>query len=327
MKVLVTGATGFIGSHLVRRLVATECTVRALVRGSSNCAAIESPAVDIVRGDMSNRADVAQAAEGCDLLFHLAVDRGSRDSILAGAANVADAAARAGATRIVFTSSAGVYRKVRQGLVNEDTPIRPDPGYHSFQAEAEEILLDHAARGGSRVVIARVTSLGPNSPPWLGVFQAIATGRFRLIGDGKNRYQPMDVSDLVEGLVRCGTVPGIEGRTYILAGDRPYRLREIVRVIEREVGATTSRSAIPITFLRLYQGLGNLLLARTGRKLPRQDRAAFFLYDRSFDLSRARAELGYSPEVGLEETVRRAAETFRAQGLLPPPESGLARSP
>jgi nucleoside-diphosphate-sugar epimerase len=326
LKALVTGATGFIGTQLVRRLIAAEWTVNALVRTTSECAEIESPAVDIVRGDMRIRGDVERAMDGCELVFHLAVDRGSRDMILAGAANVAHAAAQAGVPRIVFSSSAGVYRRIRNGLVDEDTPIGPDPGYHTFQAEAEEIFLDRWSRGGSPVVIARVTSLGPGGLPWLGVYQAIAAGRFRVIGQGTNHYQPMDVSDVVESLVRCGTVPGIEGRTYIIAGDRPYRLIEIIRAIEMELGVTTSRSAIPIAALRAYRGLNNLLLAGTGRKLPRQDRAAFFLYDRSFDVSRARSELGFSPKVSLEETVRRAADSYRAQGLLPFPTSSLPES-
>lgn len=301
-------------------------TVNALVRGESECAAIDLPGVEIIRGDIRNLADLTRASDNCDLVFHLAVDRGSREVILAGAENVAHAATRAGADRIVFTSSAGVYRRVPHGRVNEGTPVRPDPGYHSFQSEAEQVLLGRGSSGGVPVVVARVSSLGPGDRAWLGVYQAIEAGRFRMIGQGKNHYQPMDVSDLVEYLLRCGTVPGIEGRTYILAGDRPRPLLEIIRLIEKELGTTIGRSAIPIAALRVYQRLGNLLLLRTGRKLPRQDRAAFFLYDRSFDVSRSRSELGYSPGVRLEETIRRAVESYRAQGLLAPARNSLAGS-
>lgn len=317
MRALVTGATGFIGGHLARRLVAAEFTVRCLVRETSAVAGLESQGIEISRGDMRNPADVERAMDGCALAFHLAVDRRSRDSIVAGAANIARASAQAHVGRIVFTSSAGVYRKVRHGVVDEDTPIDPDPGYHAFQAEAERIFLDHWSRGGSPVVIARVTSLGPGGDTWGGVFEAIATGRFRMIGSGMNHYQPVDVVDVVEWLFRCATVPGIEGRTYILAGERPYRLREIVRAIEDELGVTTSKSAIPLPVLNAYRALNDLFVAATGRNLPRHDRASFFLYDRSFDTSRARAELGYSPRVALEEMVRRAARRYRRQGRLP----------
>jgi nucleoside-diphosphate-sugar epimerase len=321
MMAFVTGATGFIGRPLVRRLVEAQCTVKALVRETSDASELESPAIEIVRGDMRSRADMERAIDGCELVFHLAVDRDHREVILAGAANIAHAAALAGVARIVFTSSTGVYRRIRHGLVDENTPIGPDPGYHAFQAEAERIFLDRWSSGGSPVVIARVTSLGPGGPSWRGVFQAIAAGSFRMIGPGKNHYQPMDVSDAVEGLFRCGTVPGIEGRTYIIAGNQPHRLHEIIRAIEKELGVTTSKSAIPITALRAYRVLNNLVLACTGRKLPRHDRASFFLYDRSFDVSRARAELGYSPKVNLEEMVRRVADSYRDQGYPPAPVS------
>lgn len=317
MKALVTGAAGFIGKPLAERLTAEGFAVRALVRATSDSAELESSRIEVIRGDMRNRGDLERATEGCDLVFHLAVDRHSRESILAGAANVAEAAARAGVARIIFTSSAGVYRRKRHGLVDESTPIGPDPGYHTYQAEAERILLDRWSNGGSPVVIARVTSLGPGGPTWKGVFQAIAAGTFRMIGTGNNHYQPIDVSDIVEWLYRCGTVPGIEGRIYILAGDRPYRLRDIIRVIEEELGVTTSTSPIPVGAIRAYKTLNNLVLSATGRNLPRHDRASFFLYDRSFDVSRARTELDYSPQVPLEEIVRRAANSYREEGALP----------
>lgn len=316
LNVFVTGATGFIGRPLVRRLVAEGHGVRALVRGAGEVGDPPSPAIEIFRGDMRNRADVSRAIDGCELAFHLAVDRSSREAILTGAANVAEAAARAGVARIVFTSSTGIYRRVRHGLVDENTPTGPDPGYHSFQAEAERIFLERWSSGGSPAVIARVTSLGPGGPPWRGVFRALADGSFRMIGDGRNRYQPIDVSDVVEGLIRCGTVPGIEGRIYILAGARPYPLREIIRVIEKELGVTTSKAALPIAALRVYRALNDLVLAWTGKNLPRHDRASFFLYDRSFDVSRARTELGFTARVDLEDIVRRAADSYRDQGYL-----------
>jgi UDP-glucose 4-epimerase len=149
------------------------------------------------------------------------------------------------------------------------------------------------------------------------VYQAIAAGRFRMIGGGKNHYQPIDVTDLAEYLIRCGTTSGIEGRIYILAGRRAYTLRDIVGLIEEELGVRTSDSMIPISALRVYRLLNEWMLAGTGRSLPRQDRAAFFLYDRSFDISRSLNELAYTPEIPLEETIRRTVATYRERGWLP----------
>ncbi len=151
---------------------------------------------------------------------------------------------------------------------------------------------------------------------WLAVFRAVAMNRFRLSGRGDNHQHPGDVSDIVDGLVRCGTIPGVEGRTYLLAGEEPIRLRHLLRLIASEVGGTRLRRGPPTSVLRLYLRANAVAFRLTGAQLPGAERPFLFLADRIFDLSRARSELQYAPRVSIPESVRRTANWYRAEGLL-----------
>ncbi len=326
MNVLVTGATGFIGPHLVTRLVQEGYHVRALIRPVTDASALESLGIEVVRGDVRDPSAVNSAIANCQLVFHLAA-RTSHGTLPAkdiysinveGTANVVHAATQAGVTRLVLASTARVYGIIKNWRVDEHTPVKPDSAYPESKALAEQIVLSQHTRHNLPVVIARITSVfGSGSKSWLGLFQAIAAGRFRLIGSGNNYHHPGDVSDIVEGLFLCGTVKGIEGRTYILTGDEPLPLREMIRLIQDELGVTAARRSVPAAPLRLYKVLNDLVRACGGGRLPRFDRVEFFLNDRIFDQSRAREELGYAPKVSLKEAIHRTAEWYREQGYLP----------
>jgi nucleoside-diphosphate-sugar epimerase len=326
MNVLVTGATGFIGPHLTKRLVREGYHVRALVRPVTDASSLEALGVEIVRGDVRDPGAVGRAVANCQLVFHLAARTSHGDlpakeiySInVEGTANVARAAVQAGVARLVLASTARVYGIIKNRAVDERTPVKPDSAYPESKARAEQTALSHHARDGLPVVVARVTSVfGPGSKTWLGLFQAVAAGRFRLIGSGDNYHHPGDISDIVEGLCLCGTVKGVEGRTYIITGDEPLPLRAMIRLIQDELGVTVSRRAVPAAPLRLYKLLNDVVGACGGGRLPRFDRVEFFLNDRIFDQSRARDELGYTPKVSLKEAIHRTAEWYREQGHLP----------
>lgn len=124
------------------------------------------------------------------------------------------------------------------------------------------------------------------------------------------------MADVVEGLVLCGTVKDVEGRTYIIAGSEPVRLRELVRMIGEEVGITRFPASLPAGPFQVYKILNKLAYTWGGHRLPRADRLDLFLGDKIFDISRGRKELGYAPKVNIREAVRRTAEWFRAQGYL-----------
>jgi dihydroflavonol-4-reductase len=331
MDVLVTGATGFVGSHLVASLRARGERVRALLQPDSGAAVLEAAGVEIERGDVRDPAAAARAVSGCARVFHLAAlteaKRPSAAQLEAvnagGTANLARAAAEAGVGRFVLASSVGVYgRTTVRGAIDEDTPPRPDSAYGASKLAAERAARGASGHQGLPLVVARLTAvLGPGATSWLPFFEAIAEQRFRVLGGGANRHHAVDVSDVAEGLRLCGAVPGIEGRTYVLGGAEPVTLRELVDLIAEAVGAPPPPGAGGGSLLRTYR-LANLLVWRaTGRKLPRADRIDTFLGDRVFQIARAQRDLGYAPAIATRESVRRTAAWFRERGYLAEPRA------
>ncbi len=327
MSVLVTGATGFIGRHLVERLTTARKHVTAFVLPTVNAAWLDSLGVEVVRGDLADAHAIERAADKCEIIFHLAAKTESagllsrQDVQLAniqGTENVARAALRAGVGRLVFSSSVAVYGRIpKNRLIDENTGSNPDSSYGKSKVLGEQIVLTSRQRDGLPVVVARISTVwGPGNASGLGLFRSIASGHFRLIGKGINYHHLVDVSDVVEGLLLCGSVKEIEGRTYILAGSEPIQLRELVKMIREEFGVTRFPANLPAAPLRVYRALDELAVSLMGRKLPRADRLALFLGDRTFDISRARQELGFVPRIPTKDSIHRMADWFRAQGYL-----------
>jgi nucleoside-diphosphate-sugar epimerase len=325
MKVLVTGASGFIGSHLVAHLVARGDAVRALVSPAGEAIRLGSWGVEVARGDVRDAHAVERAVAGCDIVYHLAAHRSRgrapeellRAVNVGGTENLARAAIRSGVGRLVLCSAARVYGVVCNPAITEDTELQPDSPYARSRVLAERVVTSLHEHNGLAGVVARMGPvLGPGAKTWLPVFRGLAMNRFRLSGRGDNYQHPADVSDIVDGLVRCGTIPGVEGRVYLLAGGEPIRLRHLLQLIASEVGGTRLRSGPPKSVLRLYLHANAVACRLTGAQLPGAERPFLFLADRIFDLSRARSELQYAPRVSIAESVRRTADWYRAQGLL-----------
>ena len=326
MKVLVTGATGFLGYHLITRLLADGDRVRALVRPETNASELAILGVELVRGDVRDRDVVRVAVAGCELVYHLAKAHSSsskrtvQEVNVGGTANLARAVLQVDDVRVVHASSASVYGSVPTNLpVHEDSPMMPDSEYAESKAQAERILQAEHRQAGLPVVLARITSvLGPRTMGWGPLFNAIARRRLWLPGKGEGHRHLVDVADVIDGLIRCGRTPGIEGRTYNLAGQEAIKLRELADLIAREleVGADYRRM-LPAAPFRVYKRASDTLARLTGVQLPRAEGISNLISDRFLDISRASRELGYTPSIGMPEAIRRMAQWYRLQGYLP----------
>jgi dihydroflavonol-4-reductase len=316
--ILVTGATGFVGRHLAQALLAEGASVRALVE-------LTSMGAEIVRVDLLDGATVRKALDGCQTVFHLAaqmlapgVSRKRYFSInIDGTRNLAAGCARAGVQRLVFASSSGVYGVIRHPPADEDYAINPTSAYRESKWRAEQAVRDALQGTACEYVIARLSGLmGPGSMNWLGLSQAIARGRFRIIGRGQNHDNVAYITDVARGLILCGETAGVGGRVYLIGGKPSARIDHIINAIARELGVPTPDKHLPLWPYRVFNRIGEQFYRLTGLELPGIHRYALFLADKILDLSRAERELGYQPQVPLASGVQETIDWYRARQLI-----------
>lgn len=330
MIVLVTGATGFTGGHLAAALARRGHQVRALVRPQSLERFRRSPlaAAGVVpcAGDLTDATAVRAAAEGAAVIYHIAAtyrEAGQRDDAyravnVRGTRHVLEAAAAAGVRRVVHCSTGGVHGHIEHPPATEDAPLRPGDIYQETKLEAEQLARRFGDQGAVEVVVARPIGIyGPGDTRFLKMFRGLARGRFPMLGRGEVFYHLTFIDDLVEGFRRCGEIAAAAGRTYVLAGPRYTTLNELVAMIAAEVGRRPPRLHLPVWPFWTAGLLCEGLCIPLGIDPPLyRRRVDFYTKSRAFDIGRARADLGYDPQVDLPEGIRRTADWYRQQGLL-----------
>jgi nucleoside-diphosphate-sugar epimerase len=337
MRALVTGASGLLGRPLVARLLAASTDVVALVHPADEGGAARLAEVGacVAAGDVADAAAVDAAVAGCDLVYHLAgivPARGWSRSDFArvnafGTEVVARAAARAGVAHLVHASSVAVHGIPDRPPAGEDAPLVPVNAYQATKLAGERAVLRAAAEDGLSATIARLTPVyGPGDRRALPLFRDVARGRLWMVGRGAQPYQLTYVDDAVEALLRCGARRGDCGTALILGSDERFRVRDLVAAIAAAVGGAPrilSLPALPVALAwRLQRHLARRAVAaedpaRAPGPLPGlADRLDFFLAERTWDVSRARAELGAWPHVALRDGVVRAARWYRERGWL-----------
>ncbi len=151
----------------------------------------------------------------------------------------------------------------------------------------------------------------------LKLFGGVARGRFLILGDGKIFYHLTFVEDLCDGFRLCATVPAAAGRTYILAGGEVTTLAELVTLTASIAGVTPRSLRLPVWPFWVAGAVCEMLCAPFGIEPPIfRRRVDFFTKSRAFDISRARAELGFAPRVSLRDGIRRTLEWYREHGWI-----------
>jgi nucleoside-diphosphate-sugar epimerase len=309
VRVLVTGVTGFTGGHLARTLVRRGYQVRALVRRPAQRPALEAEDIETVPGSLEDAATLKSAVQGVDVVYNIAAlyrDAGISAATYhavnaAGVGALVEASAAAGVKRLVHCSTVGVHGDVEHPPANEDAPLHPGDIYQRTKVEGERIAREAAARTGLPLTIARPSGIyGPGDRRLLKLFQGVARRRFVVLGSGNIFYHLTYIDDLVEGFRLCGEVPAAANRTYILAGAEVTTLNELITIIAREAGVRPPTLKLPVWPVWIAAALCEAMCAPLGISPPLyRRRVDFFTNSRAFDISRARAELGYAPRFAL----------------------------
>ena len=322
MKALVTGATGFVGSHLAARLVREGLEVVCAVRRTSRLRWLEGLDVETRVAPLDDAAALAEAARGCDLVFHAAGLTRARSVAAYMEANAEGTrrlleAVGGEARRLVYVSSLAAVGPTPEPL-DEAAEPRPLSGYGASKLAAERLV---AAQGGLAWAIVRPPSVyGPRDPNFVTLFRAAQRwGVCPILGGARKALSFVHVADLVEGLWLAGTAAAAAGRTYFV-GSGTHTWGEFADALASALGRRVRRVAVPGVVARLLGELGELKWTLTGkpqilcRRKVRDALAAGW----TCSWGRAERELGYRPRVGLEAGLRAAAAGYAELGGIGP---------
>lgn len=325
-RILVTGGTGFTGSHLCSRLARDGYRVRALVREPARADELRRLDVELVQGDLRDRDSLARAADGVDTVYHIAAlfrpenvtRRDMWETNVEGTRNMLDAAVDAGVARFVHCSTIGVHGDVKHPPATEETPYAPGDYYQESKTEGEKVALTYMADGRLPIVVFRPGGIyGPGDRRFLKLFRAIKQRRFVMLGSGDILYQLVYIDDLIDGILSCGTEDAAVGNVYILTGSEPVTLNQFVETVAEIVGAPPPRLRLPVTPVYLAGFVCEMICKPFGINPPLyRRRVDFFRKDRAFSIAKARRELGFRPHVDLKTGFRRTAAWYADQGLL-----------
>jgi dihydroflavonol-4-reductase len=328
--VLVTGATGFTGGHLAAMLARRGNDVRALVRPRSLAKFQRSPlaaaGVAAVTGDLGDLEAVTRASDGASIVYHIAAtyreaaqpDAAYRQINVDGTRHVLEAAERTGVRRVVHCSTGGVHGHIEHPPASEDAAFNPGDAYQETKLEAEQLAREFGRTHRIEVVVARPIGIyGPGDMRFLKMYRGLARGRFPVLGSGNVFYHLTYIDDLVEGFRLCGEVPEAAGRTYILAGARYTTMNELIALVANELKVEPPRWRLPVWPFWTAGLLCEMICVPLRIEPPLyRRRVDFYTKIRAFDISRARAELGFHPKVTLEEGIHRTAQWYRENNLL-----------
>ena len=322
MRVLITGAGGFIGSHLVDSQLEHGYDVRAvdlhldLLRHQASHSRLEA-----IRGDISEKYLLQKLLEDIDIVYHLASahldvhlsDEYYRHVNVDVTLSLLEAANRAGVKRFVHCSSVGVIGDVENPPADETTKCHPVNIYERTKLGGERAALDFARRTGFPVVVVRPAWVyGPRCPRTAKLFRTIAKGRFPIFGGGRNMRHPVYISDAIRGLELCAETPNIDGEVFIIAGEVPVESRELVNMISQELNVRMQKIYLPV-FLGKGAGLALELASRLIRRQPPFSRRSmdFFLKHNAYNIAHAQSRLNYQPQVDLRTGIHKTIASIK----------------
>lgn len=328
-RIFLTGASGFVGSSLARRLLRIGVDLRIFVRKQSNPPLVEQLkqlGANVFYGDLRNFEDVSSALPEGSIVFHIAAlfrqakypDKVYFDVNVDGTRNLLDACVSKAAKRVVHCSTIGVHSHIPNPPAAEDEDYRPGDVYQDSKCEGEKLARSYFSSGRLEVVIVRPAMIwGEGDRRLLKLFRGISQRKMPIIGDGKTLTHWVYIRDLVNGFLLAATRDNAVGQTYIFAGKRAVPIETLFKEIARQANVNLWPVKIPAQPMQLAGTIVEKICQPFGVEPPiYRRRVDFFTKTRSFSIEKARRELAYEPGQEFEKEVSNIFSWYKEQGWL-----------
>ncbi len=322
MRAFITGASGFVGTHLVNELLSRGWEVRVIIHKHPLPAANH---LEAVTGDLSDLHNLEKSLQGTDAVFHLASALGSalisdkefQTINAAGTESVLRAAGLAGVKTVIHFSSAGVLGSVAEARpVDESYPPHPLDAYDVSKLEGERIALEHGRRGLDVRIVRPGWVYGPGDRRTFKVIRAVARRRLPMVTKGEALQSPVFIDDLIQGTLRC-LEKGRRGEVYHVAGPETLSVRDMIRAIAAAAGVKPPRLRLPLGPTKAAAAVLGTIFRVFHKEAPlTPSRLAFFLRSKPLDIGKAVRELGYEPKTNFAGGMERTIRWYRDEGWL-----------
>ncbi len=327
MTILITGATGFLGSALTTELVKQKQDVCILARDEKKARAQFGESVTIIGGEITDVEQVKRAVDGATVIYHL-VGRLYHPSVPAelyhyihveGTRILLNACkGQKQLQRIVHCSTTGVLGITGRTPAAENTPFAPTNPYEATKLQGELLTLKAYKEDGLPVSVVRPGLVyGPGDLHLLGFFKSIKKGMFRIIDGGKALLHPIYIDDMTSAFLLCAEHPKAIGQSYNIAGEHPVTIRELAISIAHSMDRELPKGSIPLGFANLASDVFSIIPGIKGENAPlTRSRVQFLTHSRVYDISKAKSELDFVPNVELETGMKNTAEWYHKHGYL-----------
>jgi nucleoside-diphosphate-sugar epimerase len=328
VRYLITGATGFVGSHLAEACVARGHAVSTLARTGSDTALLERLGVTIHRGDLTDGDAVRQALEGAEVVVHAAAKVGDWGPVgdyravnVEALRGLLEACVRRSLARLVHISSLGVYAARHHYGTDETEPL-PDQhvdGYTQTKVEAERLVMQYQRDRQLPVVVLRPGFIyGPRDRTVLPkLIDTLRKRKFRWLGGGKKALNSIYVGNLVDAIFLAVEKPQAVGQTYNLTDGEVVSKRRFIEALIQGLELPKPKAlGLPLWLARLLAWNMERQARRSGApQAPRltQARLKFLGLNLDFSIAKAKRELGYQPRVSFDQGIKQTVEWYKGK--------------
>lgn len=329
MKVLVTGASGFLGGYLIEELRRRGHEVVAMARQGSDTLYLDYLKLEVRRADLTDPESLAKAVKGVDAVVHLAAyyTLSGRKKLyekvnVEGTRSLMEAMLANGVKKLVYCSTTEAAGAT-VGRADEDAECHPHYEYGRSKLRAEMLVHQYAERGIEGVIIRPSGIYGPRNVDdvsywFITTFANSAASRF-IIGDGKKVLQFVHVEDVAQGFaLALERFEEARGRTYFITDAKAYSYEEIYGIMSRILGREPPRRHLPVPLAKAMVAPVQLYnwIRRRQNFIWRVGTMNIFRYDRDYSIDRARRELGYEPKHPLPEGLAETVAWYRENGYI-----------